>query len=225
MCSSPKCVVATLCRLQRPGFATEMRARPAGSSAIWSVHPIGTATPRRRRDPTSPVCTRRMRFPSFTQALLDPAKLTSANLSVVFSRFANCAIGGAAYSPMPYMMRASVSPARPTGQAIRQTDTPEARVTTSSLPEARLPRPISAPIIAPIGSSSNACCGRLSIVNRKASAGAVAADADIALLTDEHEQRTQGQQHGHRHGGVDEHGAIQVAIENVHAVLASRTTR
>src|SRR5258708_4102696 len=110
-----------------------------------------------------------MRFPSFTEALLDPAKLTSANLSVVFSRFANCANGGAAYSPMPYMTSASVSPARPTGQAIRQTDTPEARVTTSSLPDARLPRPISAPIIAPIGGRSTACCGRLRRGKRNAS--------------------------------------------------------
>ena len=53
----------------------------------------------------------------------------------------------------------------------------------------------------------------------------VAADADIALLSNEQEQPAQGQQHGHRHGRVNEHGAIQVAIESIHAVLASRTTR
>ena len=78
-----------------------------------------------------------MRLPSFTQALLVPAKLMSASLLVVFSRLANCASGGATYSPTAYMTRDSVRPARPTGQAMRHTDTPEARVTTSSLPAAR----------------------------------------------------------------------------------------
>ena len=43
---------------------------------------------------------------------------------------------------------------------MRHTETPDARVTTSSLPAARLPSPISAPIMAPMGSSSNAVCGR-----------------------------------------------------------------
>ena len=81
--------------------------------------------------------------PSLTQALLVPAKLTSAILSVVFSRFANCASGGAAYSPVQNMTSASVMPASATGQAMRHTDTPEARVTTNSLPAARLPRRVS----------------------------------------------------------------------------------
>ena len=33
-------------------------------------------------------------------------------------------------------------PATPTGHAMRHTDTPEARVTTNSLPAARFPNPI-----------------------------------------------------------------------------------
>src|SRR6202522_940805 len=111
-----------------------------------------------------------MRLPSFTHAPLDPAKLTSENLLLVFSRFANCASGGAPYSPTAYIVSARVAPARPTGQAMRHTDTPEARVTTSSLLAARLPRPMSAPINAPFGSSSNTCSGRFKNVYRKASA-------------------------------------------------------
>ena len=111
-----------------------------------------------------------MRLPSFTHAPVEPAKLTSASLLVVFSRLANCASGGATYSPMPNMHSASVRPASPTGHATRHTDTPDARVTMSSLPAARLPSPISVPIIAPIGSSSKTCCGRLSSVYRNASA-------------------------------------------------------
>ncbi len=110
-----------------------------------------------------------MRLPSLTHALLEPAKLMSASLLVVFSRFANWAMGGATYSPIPYMTIAIVRPARPTGHAMRHTETPEARVTTSSLPAARFPNPINAPINAPIGSNSKACSGRLRNVNRKAS--------------------------------------------------------
>ncbi len=54
---------------------------------------------------------------------------------------------------------------------------------------------------------------------------AVAADADIALLADEGHQRAQGEQHAHDHQRVQQHGAVQVSIENVHAFLASRMTR
>src|SRR5712672_3227754 len=155
---------------------------------------------------TSPVCTRRMRLPSLTQALPDPAKLMSASLLVVFSRLAICAMGGATYSPIPYMTSAMVRPARPTGHAMRHTETPEARVTTSSLPAARFPKPISAPIIAPIGST-------------------VVADTDIALLTDEDKEGAQSHQHGERHGRVHQHGAIQITVERIHALLDSRKTR
>ena len=141
--------------------------------ALDGMQPVGPSSSNSDTPPKdwsiSPVCTRRIRLPSLTQALLWPAKLTSANLLVVFSRLASCASGGATYSPTPYIVNASVSPAIPTGQAILHTDTPEARVTTSSLPAARLPRPMSAPIIAAIGSSSKICSGRLRKVNRNAS--------------------------------------------------------
>src|SRR5208282_6316304 len=120
--------VATLCRLQRPGSATEILAARRIERKWVGPSNSNTDTPPNALS-TSPVCTPRMRLPSLTQALLALAKLTSCSLLVVFSRFANCAIGGAAYSPTPYMIRASVTPARPTGHAIRHTDTPEALVT------------------------------------------------------------------------------------------------
>ena len=109
-----------------------------------------------------------IRLPSLIQALLLPAKLTVDISWIVLSRCAICASGAAAYSPMPYMASDRVAPASATGQAKRQIDMPDARVTTSSLPAARLPSPISAPIIAPIGNSSKACCGRLNSVKSSA---------------------------------------------------------
>src|SRR6202522_3602145 len=102
---------------QRPGSATEMRSarlidlrRFAPSSSYNDTPPKDWSI--------SPVCTLRMRLPSFTHALLVPAKLTSASLLVVFSRLANCARGGATYSPTAYMVKDKVRPARATGQAI-----------------------------------------------------------------------------------------------------------
>ena len=78
--------------------------RRAGWTATGSRPPARTEIRRRTtgRPRRSAPC--RMRLPSFTHALLEPAKLTSASLLVVFSRLANCASGGATYSPMAYMV-------------------------------------------------------------------------------------------------------------------------
>ena len=129
-----------------------------------------------------------MRLPSLTQALLEPAKLTSASLLVVFSRLANCAIGGAAYSPMPYMISASVRP----GEPHRPGDAPHrhARGTRDHQFAAR--RQIAeAHQRADHGADRQQFERLLRQIEQreqKRIAGAVAADADVALLADEQEQ-------------------------------------
>ena len=50
-------------------------------------------------------------------------------------------IGGATNSPSPTMMTASRKPAMPSHQQNRTVVTPDARITMSSLPRARLPSP------------------------------------------------------------------------------------
>ena len=101
----------------------------------------------------------------------------------------------------------------------RSTETPVARITVISLPRASDPSPISEPISAMIGSSSQACCGRLSSTNQNASSGGEAADADVVLLADEQEQRAEHQRHGHHQRHRPEDRANDVAVEDVHAAL------
>ncbi len=93
--------------------------------------------------------------PSRTQVPRLPAKLNSLNLLNTLSWRAYFSSGGATYSPTATISTARMKPATPSHRQKRAVVTPEARITTSSLPRARLPSPSSAPIRAPTGSSWN----------------------------------------------------------------------
>jgi hypothetical protein len=92
---------------------------------------------------------------SRAQVPRSPAKLNSLYLLNTLSCSAYFSSGGATNSPITNISTASSSPATPSHAQNRTVVTPEARITTSSLPRARLPSPSSAPIRAPTGSRSN----------------------------------------------------------------------
>jgi hypothetical protein len=93
--------------------------------------------------------------PSRTQVPRLPAKLNSLYLLNTLSCRAYFSSGGATNSPSATISSARMKPASPSHTQKRAVVTPEARITTSSLPRARLPRPSSAPISTPTGSSWN----------------------------------------------------------------------
>ncbi len=93
--------------------------------------------------------------PSRNHAPRLPAKLNWLFLLNTLSARAYFSSGGATNSPSPTMSTARTSPATPSQPQKRSVDTPAARITTSSLPRARLPRPSSVPISAATGSSWN----------------------------------------------------------------------
>ena len=180
--------VATLCRLQRPGIGDR---NPLGA---LDRAQLGRPIELEQRHPAEGAVDLAGLHPQDEVAVLDPGAARCRRNSRPpvcwwsFRVWRTAPCGGAAYSPMPYMMSARVSPARPTGQAMRHTDTPEARVTTSSLPAARLPRPIKRADHRADGQQFEGVLRQIEQREQKRIAGAVAADADIALLADEQEQ-------------------------------------
>ena len=133
--------------------------------------------------------TLRIRLPSRTQAPPPLPKLMLVYLANAFcSRAATCS-GGARYSPSntSTLDEHQARDERRAGETHYRHD-PSARMTVSSLPRASDPNPNSEPMSTVIGNSSNACCGKLSSVNHKASSRRVVADPDVVLLIDENEQ-------------------------------------
>jgi hypothetical protein len=93
--------------------------------------------------------------PSRTHVPRLPAKLNSLYLLKTLSWRPYFSSGGATNSPRITISTARTTPAAPSHQQNRSVVIPEARITTSSLPRARLPIPSSAPMSAPTGSSWN----------------------------------------------------------------------
>ena len=142
-----------------PSSTLAASARPASSSTRPGPKRKICTPP--KRDFADCCSTLMIVSPSRTHAPRLPAKLNSLYLLNTFTCRPYFSSGGATNSPTPAISTARIRPATASQTQNRAVVMPEARITTSSLPRARLPSPSSEPIRAATGSSWQAKLGRL----------------------------------------------------------------
>ncbi len=158
-----------------------------------------------------------MVLPSLSQALPDPAKLTSENLLKAFCWRANFCTGGATTSPSRAV---SIAISRP-ATARRNGDAQHRHARrTNDHQLAAAGQDAESQQRADEHRDRHQLVGLLRQIEHSEQqriARPVVADADVILLADEDEQCTERQERAEHHGAVEQDRADDVAIDDFHA--------